>query len=333
MESVLYLAIAVVVISLIFDFVNGFHDSANIVAVMISTRVLSPIWALSIAASAEFLGPFLFGTSVAKTIGKDIVDPTLITAWVIIAALIGAIAWNLITWYFGIPSSSSHALMGGLVGSITVAAGWDVIKLAGIYKVFLALMISPILGFFLGFIFMKLMHKLTHRATPKFNIVLKVLQILSAVGLALSHGTNDAQKTMGIITMSLVTMGFLKTFQVPLWVMAACAACISAGIASGGWRIIKTVGRGIFKMKVVHGFTAQTVSAGVILGAALLGGPVSTTHVLSSSVMGVGAAERPTAVKWETAKNILITWVVTVPAAAAMSWLAYYIISLFVKGA
>jgi len=333
LSDVLILAIVVISIALFFDFINGFHDSSNIVAVMISTRVLTPIAALTIAASAEFLGPFLFGTSVAKTVGKGLVDPHHITIWVIIAAMIGAIVWNLVTWYFGIPSSSSHALFGGLIGTIIVANGWKVIHVGGVYMIFMSLMISPILGFIFGFISFKIMQHLTRRATPKITGFLKGLQIISAIGLALSHGANDAQKTMGIITMSLVTLGLLPDFHVPIWVMAACAACISAGIATGGWRIIKTVGRGIFKMRVIHGFCAQMTSALVIMGAALMGGPVSTTHVLSSAIMGVGSAERPTAVKWDTAKNILVTWVLTIPAAALVSALAYYGISLFVKGA
>lgn len=330
MENFTLLAFVIIAVALFFDFSNGFHDSSNIVAVMISTRVLSPRMALFIAATAEFIGPFLFGTAVATTIGKDLVKPEAMTVWVVLAALLGAITWNLITWYFGIPSSSSHALVGGIVGAVIIASDWNAILFSGFTKVIAALVISPILGVLFGFLSMKLTQTATQRATPRVTGFFKGLTVVSAIALALSHGTNDAQKTMGVITMSLVILGILPSFQVPTWVIFACALAIALGIATGGWRIIKTVGRGIYKIRVVHGFCAQTVSAGIILGAALIGGPVSTTHVLSSSIMGVGAAERISAVKWEMAKNIIITWVLTIPAAGIVSAGIYWVISLFI---
>ena len=330
MEHSTLITFLVIAIALIFDFTNGFNDSSNIVAVMISTRVLSPRLALFIAAAAEFIGPFLFGTAIAATIGKNLVQPGT-TIWVVLAALLGAICWNFVTWYFGIPSSSSHALVGAIVGAVYTEAGWQAINFAGLTKVLLALIISPVLGILFGFIAMKLTQQITQRATPHISPFFKGMTVASAIALALSHGTNDAQKTMGVITLSLVIMGILPSFVVPIWVIFACAFAISLGIGTGGWRIIKTVGRGIYKIRVLHGFCAQAVSAFIILGAALLGGPVSTSHVLSSSIMGVGAAERISAVKWAMAKKILTTWVLTLPASALVAATFYKLISFLIK--
>lgn len=330
MEHFSLLTLITIATALLFAFTNGFHDSSNIVAIMISTRVLSPRAALGIAAAAEFIGPFLFGTAVAATIGKDIVAPESITAWVVLAALLGAIAWNLITWYFAIPSSSSHALIGGLIGAVTVASDWRYIQFDGLMKVILALILAPVLGIVFGFLCMKLIQLTTRKATTRITGLFKGLTFLSAIGLALSHGTNDAQKTAGIIVMALMITGVLKGFSVPAWVILISAFAITIGIATGGWRIIKTVGRGIYKIKIVHGFCSQTISAVIILAASLMGGPVSTTHVLSSSIMGIGAAERVNAVKWTMAKNILITWVLTIPASALVAAGIYWVMSLFI---
>lgn len=329
MEHIPLIVFIIAAVALIFDFTNGFNDSGNIVATMITARVLSPRAALFIAAAAEFIGPFLFGTAVAAAIA-GILKHGSMTVWVILSALLGAIAWNLITWYFGIPSSSSHALVGGFVGAGVVSAGWASVNVCGLTKVVIALIISPVLGIIFGFLFMKIVQAITQRATPHISKVFKGLTVISALALALSHGANDAQKSMGVITIALVTLGILPSFAVPPWVIFACAFAISAGIATGGWRIIKTVGRGIYKIRLVHSFCAQAVSAAIILGGALVGGPVSTTHVLSSAIMGVGAAERVSAVKWHMAKHIVTTWILTIPAAGIISagiyWVMYFII-------
>jgi PiT family inorganic phosphate transporter len=322
----LTLIIALVAISLIFDFLNGLHDSSNIVATMISSRAFSPRAALSMTAAAEFSGPFLFGVAVAKTIGHDIVAAETITIEVIFAAVLSAILWNLFTWFFGIPSSSSHALIGGLIGAVGMGAGLRAIHLSGLGKILTALFISPFLGLIVGYLFTKLVFFLAQGASPRINWFLKRSQILTALALALSHGTNDAQKTMGIITLALVTTGYLAQFQVPTWVIALSAGAISLGTVCGGWRLIKTLGGRFYKIRPVHGFSTQVTSATVILGAALLGGPVSTTQVVSSAIMGVGSAERLSKVRWGVAGNIATAWLLTIPAtalvAAALYWTA-----------
>ncbi len=304
---------------MIFDFLNGFHDSSNIVATMIASRALSGRQALTITAVAHFVGPFLFGVAVATTIGNDVLNDKELDLSVIMAALIASIIWNLITWWLGIPSSSSHALVGGLIGAAVIEDGFGVIKLAGLEKVILALAISPPIGLIGGFLVMKLILFLARDASPEVNIVFKRAQIVTAVALALSHGTNDAQKTMGIITMGLVSGGAISTFSVPLWVITISAASIALGTATGGWRLIKTMGSKFFKIRPVHGFATQVASATVILGAAYMGGPVSTTQVVSSTIMGVGSAERVSKVRWETAQHIAITWLTTIPSAAVMA--------------
>jgi PiT family inorganic phosphate transporter len=327
------LAISVVLLALFFDFSNGFHDAANVVATIITTRALSPKRALVIAAVCEFIGPFLFGTAVAQTIGKNIIDvsafdPTAlhISLALIIAALMGAIMWNLITWFLGFPSSSSHALIGGMVGAVLVAYGSDKILWGGVLYVVSSLVISPLLGLIFGMLFLKITFRIFRNATPKVNYFFNRMQIPSSIALALSHGANDAQKSMGLITLSLVILGFSPTFHIPIWVIASCAGAIALGTASGGWRIIKTMGSKIYRLRSVHAFCAQTSSATVILGAALLGGPVSTTHVVSSSIMGVGAGQRMSAVRWGVAKNIMLAWLITIPASAVMAGLSFFLI-------
>lgn len=309
--------------ALFFDFLNGFHDSANLVATVIASRAISSRKALVITALAEFSGPFLFGVAVAKTVGADLIDTHAITLSVVLAAMWAAIGWNLFTWYFGIPSSSSHALIGGLIGSAVIANGFQVIQVNGLSLILLALFISPPLGMLIGFLFMRLVFFLAKNASPRINHFFKRAQILTSIGLALSHGTNDAQKTMGIITLGLVISGTLETFEVPLWVIVASAGAIALGIGSGGWRLIRTLGGRIYTIRPVHGFTAQTASAGVILGAALLGGPVSTTHVVSTSIIGAGAAERLTKVRWQVAQEMLWAWGLTIPLTTALSALMY----------
>ncbi len=327
------LIIIVILLALAFDFSNGFHDAANVVATIIITRALSPKKALIIAAICEFIGPFLFGTAVAQTIGKNIIDVSAFnsqmyhhTVTLIIAALIGAITWNLITWFFGLPSSSSHALIGGMVGAVLVGYGADKIMWSGFLYVIASLLISPILGLLAGFFFLKIILRLFREASPNINYFFNRMQIPASIALALSHGANDAQKSMGLISMVLVMLGFSQSFHVPVWVIASCAAAIALGTASGGWRIIKTMGSKIYRLRSVHAFCAQTSSAAVILGAALAGGPVSTTHVVSSSIMGVGAGQRMSAVRWGVAKNIILAWFITIPASAAIAGLSFYLI-------
>ncbi len=310
---------ALIASALLFDFLNGFHDSANLVATMIASRAVSPRRALAIAAAAEFAGPFLFGVAVAVAVGKGLLDPAAVTLPVVLAAVWAAIGWNLLTWHFGLPSSSSHALVGGLLGAAVLAGGWRVVQLQGLYIVLLALFLSPVLGLLAGWLTMRLVLFLARGATPRINSFFKRAQVLTSIGLALSHGSNDAQKTMGIITLGLVVSGAVDSFRVPLWVVVASAGTIALGIASGGWRLIRTLGARIYRIRPVHGFSSQISAAGVIMAAALAGGPVSTTHVVSSAIMGVGGAERPERVRWGVAAEMVRAWLLTIPATAAVS--------------
>jgi PiT family inorganic phosphate transporter len=323
-----FLLIVIIAIALIFDFLNGFHDASNIVATMISSRAMSPRNALLMTAIAEFAGPFLFGVAVATTIGSEVVDPSAITSAVIVAALIGAILWNLLTWYFAWPSSTSHALIGGLLGAVAVAAGIHTINVDGLLKVVVALFLSPILGFVFGFLLLKLIYFLARGATPRINSLFKRGQWGTSLALALSHGTNDAQKTMGIIAMAMVTTGYVEEFHVPWWVIALSASAIALGTASGGWRLIETLGGKFYKIRPVHAFGSQLASATVILGAALLGGPVSTTQVVSSSIMGAGSADRVSKVRWTVARDIAVAWLLTIPVSALMAAGAYLLVDL-----
>ncbi len=331
----LFFIILVIGLALFFDYTNGFHDAANVVATIITTGALSPRKALLMAAICEFIGPFLFGTAVAQTIGTNIVDITsfhsdviALSISLVVASLVGAIAWNLITWFLGLPSSSSHALVGGMVGAVLVAYGPDKIIWKGLLYVIVVLITSPIFGLIFGTLFFKLTVYLSRNATPKARYFFNRMQILSSIALSLSHGANDAQKSMGLITMSLVILGLLPTFHIPFWVIFSCATTIALGTATGGWRIIKTMGVGIYRLRSVHAFCAQTSSAAVILGAALFGGPVSTTHVVSSSIMGVGAGQRISAVRWVVAKNIILAWFITIPASAVMAGLSFFLIRI-----
>jgi PiT family inorganic phosphate transporter len=322
------LLIVIIAIALIFDFLNGLHDASNIVATMISSRAMSPRSALLMTAIAEFAGPFLFGVAVATTIGSEVVDPAAITSAVIVAALVSAILWNLFTWYFGWPSSTSHALIGGLVGAVVVAAGVHTINVDGLLKVAVALFLSPILGLVIGYLLLKLIYFLARGATPRINTVFKRGQWVTSLGLALSHGTNDAQKTMGIIAMAMVTTGYVEQFHVPWWVVALSASAIALGTASGGWRLIETLGGKFYKIRPVHAFGSQLASATVILGAALLGGPVSTTQVVSSSIMGAGSADRVSKVRWTVARDIAVAWLLTIPVSALMAAGLYLLVSM-----
>ena len=317
--------IIVIILALVFDFLNGMRDASNIVATMISSRAFSPRTALGIAAVAEFFGPFLFGVVVAKTIGNDIVQSDVLTLEVIASALVGAITWNLITWYFGIPGSSSHALIGGMVGAVIAGAGLSAIKFGGLYKVLIALFAAPLIGFFAGFLVTRLIYFLVRGATPRVNDLFKNGQWLTALVMAFGQGTNDAQKTMGIIVLSLVISGVLPAFQVPLWVIAVSAAAIGLGTSLGGWRLIRTLGGKFYKIRPLHSFSTQLSSAGVILAASLFGVPVSASQVVSSAIIGVGSAERASKVRWSVAEEIIMAWLITIPAsgllAAGMYWL------------
>lgn len=324
-----FMLIAVIVAALAFDLLNGIHDSSNIVATMISSRAFSPRMALGITALSEFTGPFIFGVAVANTIGHEIVLPETITLHVILATLVAAISWNLLTWYLGFPSSSSHALIGGFIGSVAIGAGWQAIQIKGVEKVLIALFSSPIIGFVFGYLLTKLILFLCLGASPRINSLFKRGQIISAVGLALSHGANDAQKTMGIITLALVTSGYLDTFQVPIWVILMCAGMIAIGTSIGGWKLIRTLGGKFFRIKPVDGFSSQLASAIVIIGNSLVGGPVSTTQVVSTAIMGTGSADRINKVRWGVAGDIAVAWLLTIPASALVAAGVYTILKLF----
>jgi len=342
MDTLLVLAIATVVIVLVFDYTNGFHDAANIVATVIASRAMSPAQAVVVVGIFEFLGPLLGGTAVANTIGKfvalDGVAPVLSLS-ILLCGLIGAIVWNLATWYFGIPSSSSHALVGGLVGAVVVSVGADHVvwgfselangHLTGIMKVLAALLLSPLIGFWFGYLVHRLLNALLMAANPAANSHLRLAQYVTAAGLAFSHGANDAQKSMGILTLVLLLGGFIPTFEVPFWVMLACATAITLGILSGGWRIVRTLGFAIYRVRPIHALGSQLTSAAVILGASLGGAPVSTTHVVATSIMGIGASERPRAVRWAKAQDIALTWIITIPGAALVAIQAYALVNLF----
>jgi PiT family inorganic phosphate transporter len=323
------LALLVVLgLALAFDYINGFHDTANAIATSVSTRALKPHWAIAMSAVANFAGA-LTGTEVAKTVGAGLVSAEFESQAVIAAALIGAITWNLLTWRLGIPSSSSHALIGGLLGAVLIAggvAGWNMDGI--VTKVLLPLVGSPIVGLFVGYLLMALLLNVFRRANPRrMNDRFRRLQVISAGYMAFSHGSNDAQKTMGIMTLALLVAGVIPEFVVPFWVKVAAATAISLGTAGGGWRIIKTMGSKVVKLDPVHGFAAETTAASIIFGASQFGMPVSTTHVISSAIMGVGSTGRLSAVRWGVARTIVTAWVLTLPAAGLTAALSYLVLS------
>jgi PiT family inorganic phosphate transporter len=317
----------VIVAALLFDYINGFHDTANAIATCVSTRALSVKAAIIMAAVLNFAGAMI-STKVASTIGKGIVDKDNITQMVVLAGIIGAIVWDLITWYYGLPSSSSHAIIGGIMGAVFAHAGLGALKWAGLKKIILALLISPVLGTLVGFLFMLLIYRVFRNYAPSgLNKNFRRLQVASAALMAFSHGTADAQKSMGVITMALLSYGTISSFNVPWEVMVACATAMALGTAAGGWRIIKTVGHDFVKLQPVHGFCVETASAGVILGASAFGMPTSTTHVITSTILGVGLSKRLTAVNWKVAQRIVTAWVLTIPASALVAYLAYQVMS------
>jgi inorganic phosphate transporter, PiT family len=325
MDGLTPMVIGVLVLAVAFDYTNGFHDTANAIATSVATRALDPRVAIGMATAFNFIGAFA-GTAVAKTIGAGLVDETTSTTGIVAAALVGAIAWNLLTWYYGLPSSSSHALIGGLLGATLIAAGPGALKIDGVViKVVVPMISSPVIGFVIAMALIVVLYWL-FRGAPRRPATagFRRLQILSAGFMAFSHGSNDAQKTMGIITLALFSAGILPSIEVPWWVIVIAASAISLGTAVGGWRIMHTMGHRVVKLEPVHGFAAETTAATVIITAAHFGMPVSTTHVISSAIMGVGSARGVRGVRWSVARSILIAWVVTLPAAgavAALCWL------------
>jgi len=333
--SPLQLAILVIGLALVFDFVNGFHDSANSIATIVSTRVLTPLQAVIWAAFFNFVAAFTFGTGVANTIGKGFVDPSVISPYTLLAGVAGAVTWDLITWWLGLPTSSSHALIGGLAGSAMAREGFHhgfaqsfhALVVGKWPETLLFIVVAPLVGMAAAFVMMMVVYWAFQEATPKhMDTWFRKLQLLSAAALSFSHGTNDAQKTMGVITAVLVATGFQKNFHVPTWVIFAAHSAIALGTLSGGWRIVHTMGRKLTRLKPRTGFCAETGAAVSILFATHLGLPVSTTHCLAGSIAGVGAVQRVKAVRWGVAANILWAWVLTIPAAAVVAWLAFAII-------
>ncbi|MEE8124278.1 MAG: inorganic phosphate transporter [Nitrospirales bacterium] len=321
------LLILVIFLALLFDFSNGWHDSANAVATVISTRVLSPLSAVLMAGVLNVLGAFM-STAVAKMVGKGIIDPSAVNEVVVIAALGGAIVWNLVTLQLGLPSSSSHALIGGMIGSGFIHGGFSVLKLGGLIKVLKAMIISPFFGFVAAFALMVFLSWTFFRTHRGFATVLfRRLQLISAGFMALSHGANDAQKAMGIITLALVSAGHIPSAEVPKWVIISCALAMGLGTALGGWKIIRTLGMRIVKLEPVHGFAAETGAAAILMVTAHIGLPVSTTHTITSSVMGVGAVNRFSAVRWGLTRRILYAWIFTLPGSALLACIFYTIIS------
>ena len=326
----LTILIVVIVVALIFDMINGFHDTANAIATVVATGVLHIRAAILIAAGLNFLGA-LSGTAVAGTVGKDVLNPGYVSQVSVLAALLGAIIWNLITWYRGIPSSSSHALFGGLIGSAIVKSGTVAVKWAGLLKIVLFLVISPLVGFVLAMIFMVIITWVCHRSNPsKLSRPFRFLQLCSASFMAYAHGSNDAQKTMGVITMALVAAGIIHSangkFPVPIWVMCACATAMCIGTAMGGKKIIKTMGCKIIDLKPAHGFASEMGAALTIVSATHAGLPLSTTHVITGSVMGVGAVKDAAAVKWGVTTRIVWAWILTLPLSAIVAGICYWVL-------
>jgi inorganic phosphate transporter, PiT family len=327
---VLSIVVLTVLVALIFDFINGFHDAANSIATVVSTRVLTPLQAVVWAAFFNFVAAFGFGVHVATTVGKGVVHADVIDQWVILAGLVGAIAWDLITWWWGLPTSSSHALIGGLAGAAVVKAGFGSLVVGGLVKIGVFMMLAPLIGLVVGFLMMVLTMWTFRRQTPgRVDRIFRRGQLVSAAAYSLGHGTNDAQKTMGIIAVLLFTTGHLgREFYVPFWVIMAAHAAIALGTMTGGWRIVRTMGMRITKLRPVGGFCAETAGAVTLIGTALGGIPVSTTHTISGSIMGVGAIQRFSAVRWGVAGRILWAWIFTIPASALVAAAVWLLLRL-----
>lgn len=321
--------VAIVALALFFDYTNGAHDSANAIATIVSTKVLSPKVAVLMAATLNLIGAFM-GEQVAKTMGSGIVNAEVVAGCqgIVLAALIGAILWNLLTWYLGLPSSSSHALIGGLIGAAIAYSGFEALNFISIIrKVIIPLVLSPMAGFLGGYLLMVLLSWLFHKAKPRnVNSLFRKLQIVSSAFMATSHGQNDAQKTMGIITLALFLSHQIPEIHVPLWVKISCALAMGLGTATGGWKIVKTMGHKIFKLEPVHGCAAETAAAIVITGASHFGAPISTTHVISTAVLGVGASKRLSAVRWGVAGSMVLAWIITIPASGLVAGLSFLLL-------
>ncbi|TBR22986.1 MAG: inorganic phosphate transporter [Candidatus Nitrosotenuis sp.] len=325
------LAIVAIIAALFFDFINGFHDAANSIATVVGTRVLKPLQAVTLAAVANFVGPFLFGVAVATTIGKGIINPDFVTIYIILGALSGAIVWNLITWWWGLPSSSSHALIGGIIGAGIAGAGTHAIIFGGLEKVATGIIVSPIVGLIGAFLLATLIITIFAKKKPgKVNSAFGKLQLVSSTYFSLTHGANDGQKTMGVIALILLTEGVITKFEVPYYVILMAALAISLGTFFGGWRIVKTMAVKITQLKPYQGFAAETGGATILAVLAQAGIPASTTHAISGAIMGAGAVRRASAVRWGIGKRIVWAWIITIPASAAVSYLAMLLIKLFV---
>jgi PiT family inorganic phosphate transporter len=331
---VLTLVVFIVLVALVFDFINGFHDAANSIATVVSTRVLTPLQAVVWAAFFNFVAAFGFGVGVARTVGKGVVEANVVDEWVILAGLVGAIAWDLVTWYWGLPTSSSHALIGGFAGAAVVKAGFGSLIAAGLIKIGIFMVLAPLIGLTVGFAMMLATVWTFRRATPgRVDWLFRRLQLVSAAAYSLGHGTNDAQKTMGIIAVLLFSTGHLGSeFYVPLWVILAAHAAIALGTLSGGWRIVKTMGMRITKLRPIGGFCAETAGAFTLISTAVAGIPVSTTHTITGAIMGVGSLQRFSAVRWGVASRIVWAWIITIPAAAVIAAATWLLVRLLVLG-
>ncbi len=330
MSQLPLLPILLVILALVYDFFNGFIGSSSIVATIISSRAMAPRPALLMTAVAEFIGPLLFGVAVAVTVGYELVDLDAMNSAAVLAALSGAILWSLVSSYVGLPSSTTHALAGGLVGAALSVGGPSSVSLPGLQKVVLALLLSPILGMVFGYLALKGLYFLSRDATPSVNALFKRLQVVTAVILALSHSTNDAQKAMGMIAMSLVVTGYATQFYVPWWAILLCAGAIALGTAVGGWRLFRTLGGKFYKIRPIHAFGSQATSALVVLVTGLLGGPVSATQVISMAIVGAGSADRISKVRWNTVLDMGLAWLLTIPLSALVSAIIYQIVHPFV---
>lgn len=330
----LWFAVTIVLVAVVFDFLNGFHDAANSIATVVSTRVLSPRVAVVWAAFFNFVAAFTFGTAVAKTMGKGMVDLRYVNLYVILAGLLGAIVWDLLTWYYGLPVSSSHALIGGYAGAAVAKGGWAVIIPAGWSKTLSFIVLSPLIGMVLGAFLMVAVYWIFRHTSPlRMDRYFRKLQLVSAAAYSFGHGTNDAQKTMGIVAGTLFTAGILKTFYIPFWVVLMAHAAIGLGTLAGGWRIVKTMGMKITKLRPFGGFCAEAAAATSLLGTAMAGIPVSTTHTIAGGIMGVGSMQRLSAVRWGVAKNILWAWVLTIPVAGIVSAVCFWVLHYFFPAA
>ncbi len=323
------LLLAIIFAALVYDFFNGFNDCANAIATTISTKALSPRSAIFMARALNFFGA-LSHTAVAATIGKGVIDPSYVNLVMVLVALLGASFWTGLASFSGIPVSVTHSLIGGLLGVGIVEAGFKIIMIGGIKKIAIAMILSPVFGFLGGILLIVVISWLFQRSNPrKVNNYFKKFQILSAAWMSFSHGMNDAQNAMGIITMALVSYGALDAFKVPLWVMIACAFAMALGTSLGGWKVIKTMGTKVFKLQPVHGFSAETSAATVIAGISWFGIPISTTHVISTAIMGSGSSQKLSAVRWGIVKNIVVAWVITIPASGAIAAFLYFLVKLF----